>query len=494
MNEIALSILLLGCLCVALAVLLALAKTAAILGSWRLYRTSLHNPMVTGLSRLGTRNQYMPVVSIHIPISTEVPEAFRTTLEGVMQLDYPYYNVIVVINNNPIELEPQLTAELNEWVNQGKIVLYDIGDAQGFKAGALNYALDKTPEETEIIAIIDAGTQVYPSFLREAITGFKEPSVQMVQTHKSRHYSTLTSHFQKGILPTYRYFSSVYQPWLAAEGCALFDGNMGLIRKSVLIQLGGWDLSCVTEDTELSIRVLSVGGKSVYLDHVYGSSMPPSDFTAYRQQRYRWTFGNMQVLRRHCGLFTRRGNAMPLQMTWRLLASTSVWLNFSLIPYTILSLIAATAVALNKPLPFTDMLFYLGTIIVGCMFLPEASAYYFIVRKKAKTSWLVTTYGLVSHLSISFALASASMAGLVKSQGRFVSTSKGVQRRKQPSLATPLPETAIGLCLVMLSLVVLVQSPTGINTYAASFTLFSLAGFYLSTTLVFILSTFVPTG
>jgi cellulose synthase/poly-beta-1,6-N-acetylglucosamine synthase-like glycosyltransferase len=40
---------------------------------------------------------------------------------------------------------------------------------------------------------------------------------------------------------------------------------MGLIRRSVLDDIGGWDEWCITEDAEASLRILAAGYEGVYL-------------------------------------------------------------------------------------------------------------------------------------------------------------------------------------------------------------------------------------
>ena len=42
---------------------------------------------------------------------------------------------------------------------------------------------------------------------------------------------------------------------------------MGLIRKSVLQEIGGWSEWCITEDAEASLRVFKLGYKSLYYHH-----------------------------------------------------------------------------------------------------------------------------------------------------------------------------------------------------------------------------------
>ena len=74
---------------------------------------------------------------------------------------------------------------------------------------------------------------------------------------------------------------------------------MGLIRRSTLEEIGGWDEWCITEDAEISLRILNMGYNSVYVDESYGKGLMPLNFEGLKKQRFRWSFGGMQILRMH---------------------------------------------------------------------------------------------------------------------------------------------------------------------------------------------------
>ncbi|HCX68702.1 MAG TPA: hypothetical protein DHK64_14545, partial [Rhodobiaceae bacterium] len=45
----------------------------------------------------------------------------------------------------------------------------------GFKAGALNFGLEKTAEDAEIIAVIDSDYQIEPNWLKTLVPYFDKP-------------------------------------------------------------------------------------------------------------------------------------------------------------------------------------------------------------------------------------------------------------------------------------------------------------------------------
>ncbi|HEX9040981.1 MAG TPA: glycosyltransferase family 2 protein [Trebonia sp.] len=76
-------------------------------------------------------------------------------------------------------------------------------------------------------------------------------------------------------------------------------GTMGLIRRVALDELGGWDEWCITEDAEMSLRLLRAGWSGLHVDESGGHGIMPLTFEALKGQRYRWCFGGIQILRMH---------------------------------------------------------------------------------------------------------------------------------------------------------------------------------------------------
>ena len=58
---------------------------------------------------------------------------------------------------------------------------------------------------------------------------------------------------------SYDYFFTVSQPSRDERNAAIFGGTMGVIRRAALEAVDGWDEWCITEDAELSLRLLAAG-------------------------------------------------------------------------------------------------------------------------------------------------------------------------------------------------------------------------------------------
>src|SRR5204863_4398569 len=126
-----------------------------------------------------------------------------------------------------------------------------------------------------------------PDFLSELVPSVANPQVAFVQT--PQHYTdTNRDLFSKSTYHGYKYFFAVSMPSRNERNAIIFAGTMGLIRRSVLQEIGGWDEWCITEDAEASLRVLKRGYQSVYVNKAYGTGLMPYTFDGLKRQRFRW--------------------------------------------------------------------------------------------------------------------------------------------------------------------------------------------------------------
>ncbi len=249
------------------------------------------------LDRIEPIPGYTPMVSLHLPTYDEPPEVVIETLRALSVLDYPAYEVLVIDNNTPREESwrpiEKFCRELGPCFH-----FFHIENWPGYKAGALNFALAKTDPAAELIGVIDADYLVSADFVRELVPVFTDPQVAFIQAPQDyRDYKE--GSYSEAIYYNYEYFFEVPMPVRNERNAIIFAGTMGLMRKSVLQEIGGWDEVCITEDAEASLRILKRGYKALYYHRSMGRGLMPCTFDGLKKQRFRWCFGNIQILRKH---------------------------------------------------------------------------------------------------------------------------------------------------------------------------------------------------
>lgn len=247
---------------------------------------------------------FAPFVSIHVATHNEPPELVIETLESLQLMDYPAYEVIVLDNNTD---DPALWRPVEAFCERAGFRFVHLENWPGYKSGALNHGLEILDPRTEVIAIVDADFIVDREWLKETTGYFADPNTAIVQTSQGFRSEIDTGFFHRLAL-TYRAFDSLGLPSRNERNAIIFCGTMGMIRRSALLEAGGWGEWCVTEDAELSLRILARGYSATFVERIFGRGVMPLTFAALKSQRFRWCFGGIQLLRKHSRLLmTGRG-------------------------------------------------------------------------------------------------------------------------------------------------------------------------------------------
>ena len=102
------------------------------------------------------------------------------TLNGLAALNYANYEVLVIDNNNP---HPELwqPVEAHCAALGGKFRFFHLETHPGYKAGALNFALERTDPTAEFVAVVDSDYIVRADWLATLVPHFERPEVGIVQ-------------------------------------------------------------------------------------------------------------------------------------------------------------------------------------------------------------------------------------------------------------------------------------------------------------------------
>ena len=215
----------------------------------------------------------LPFVSLHVPAHNEPPDMVIDTLRSLLRLDYPRYEIIVIDDNTDDET---LWRPVEEWCARHQVTFAHLEDWPGYKSGALNYALAKlTDPQAEVIGVVDSDYQIERGFLRDCAAAFYDPWVGFIQCPQDYRDWEHAPYYRR-LYYSYKYFFAVSQPSRNEHDGAIFAGTMGLIRRVALEQLGGWDEWCITEDAELSLRLLRAGWHGL----ARGPDLRPRDHAA----------------------------------------------------------------------------------------------------------------------------------------------------------------------------------------------------------------------
>jgi cellulose synthase/poly-beta-1,6-N-acetylglucosamine synthase-like glycosyltransferase len=407
---------------------------------------------------------YMPKVSLHVPTYNEPPEVVEGTLQSLAQLDYPNFEVLVIDNNTPEESSWRPLEKICQKLGPRFRFLH-LEKWPGYKSGALNFAMTQTAPDAEIISIIDADYRLSPDFLKELAPFFMDPTVAFVQTPQDyRDYKGKP--YLEACHYGYKYFFEVSMPSRNEHNAIIFAGTMGLIRRSVLQEIGGWDEWCITEDAEASLRVLKRGYQSVYVKKTYGTGLMPFTFDGLKKQRFRWCFGGIQILKKHWeslmpwARWVDPDNRMTLAQRYYYLVGGLQWFNEPLnLCFTIFLITGALihfspGAGLIRPLT--------GPLIImpGIFLLVGIWRFLWVLRHTLHLTVKQAFLAMANFFSLSWTVTLACIQGLIQPKGVFMRTPKSQSKSDfVRAIRAAQWETAIGLTCIIFALAVNLFQP-----------------------------------
>jgi len=273
--------------------------------------------------------KHWPMLSVHVPICAEPPDLVKRTLRALHGLGNDRMEVIVVDNNTA---DPTLWRPIEELCRElgPSFRFFHLPCWPGYKAGALNFALARTAEDAVVISVIDSDYVVDAGFVDALIGHFADSDVGFAQAPQD-YRDWEGRYFTRMCYWEYWQFFAVSMRLRRRRNAILMHGTMVMIRKAALLQVGGWSEWCLTEDSELGLRLLAANYRGVYCSRTLGRGLVPFSNRDYRRQRERWVTGGMQTLRRHWRLFLPRHGSLTAKQKLHYLQGWAPWVRDGLL-------------------------------------------------------------------------------------------------------------------------------------------------------------------
>ena len=235
-------------------------------------------------------SENMPTLDILVAARDE-QNVITRLVERLFNLDYPAEKLkIYIIDDGSADDTPNILKKLSRKYEKLNIINRP-KNAGGGKSGALNHALKFISGEW--VFILDADAQLKNDTLLRVLSFAQNGSWSAVQLRKSvlnASKNFLTS--CQGIEMAMDAYFQVGR--LNSAGISELRGNGQLIRKDILLSCGSFNEDTVTDDLDLSVRlILSQFKIGIFWD-------PPvmeeavEDISALFRQRQRWAEGGLQ--------------------------------------------------------------------------------------------------------------------------------------------------------------------------------------------------------
>ena len=262
-----------------------------VLGGYGL-RTVLRGELKRGESTIAGSVDPQRLPSLDVVVAARDEEGVVTRLvERLRSLRYPGDRLSTwVIDDGSLDRTPQLLDQLAKQ-HPGLNVIHRPRNAGGGKSGALNTALAQL--RGEWLLVLDADAQLQDDLLERLVPYALDGGWSAVQLRKA--VVDADSNWLTRAQAMEMALDAVIQNGrLAGGGVAELRGNGQLIRRSVLEASGGFNEDTVTDDLDLSFRLLTHGALVGMLwdPPVQEEAVP--GLKALWKQRQRWAEGGLQ--------------------------------------------------------------------------------------------------------------------------------------------------------------------------------------------------------
>ena len=268
---------------------------------------------------------FTPPVTIIVPAYNEGP-VIQSAIRSLLDLDYPAYEILVIDDGSTDDTRAR-AAELEG--RYGGVSVRVVGKANAGKAAALNTGIALARHE--FVLCMDGDSRLARETLRRAARHFADARVGAVAGNvKVVNRNGLWTRLQALEYIEGLNMARRAQGFLRAVN--IIPGPIGLFRREALVGVGGYDTDTFAEDADLTLKILTAGWQVTYEDGAIAYTEAPEQLLDLIKQRYRWTRGILQALRKRSGwLLAPRGGAGVWLSLLAMLFEAIIWPVFNVL-------------------------------------------------------------------------------------------------------------------------------------------------------------------
>ena len=333
-------------------------------------------------------------------------EVIQDTIANVVQANYPseLLEVIVICSIDDVGTITRAQEKMAQLRRAGiknlRVVTYKSPPIN--KPHGLNIGLNNSRHE--VVTIFDAEDDIHPDIFNVVNTLMLTERISVIQcgvqlmNYHSRWYSALN------VLEYFFWFKSRLH-YHAQLGMTPLGGNTVFFARSVLQRVGGWDLTNLTEDADIGIRISCLGEpiRIVYDDRYVTREETPPTINHFIRQRTRWSQGFLQTMLKGDWkkLPTRGQRALALYTLGFPIIQTVMGLYFCLALVMMFAVKTQVFIAILLCLPFYLIAAHFTLSVIGLFEFTEAHG--------LKASWSMVGVMALSYLPYQWLLSYAAI-------------------------------------------------------------------------------------
>jgi poly-beta-1,6 N-acetyl-D-glucosamine synthase len=238
-------------------------------------------------------------VTVLIPAYNE-EKSIQATIESVLKSDYKNIVEIIAINDGSKDNTAEIIKRLSKKYSNVKL----LDKKNSGKADSINQALKIA--KGELVVILDADSYICKDAIRKMIGYFDEEKVASVTGRILVH--NRTSYIERLQAVEYAVIAFTRKLLEFIDGIWVTPGALSMYRKSALIKVGGFSTTNITEDVEITWRLIKNGYKIKMSLSAGTYTVVPTTLKKWYKQRIRWDIGGLQTIIAYRKEAVRRGS------------------------------------------------------------------------------------------------------------------------------------------------------------------------------------------
>ncbi|MBI2579432.1 MAG: glycosyltransferase [Candidatus Aenigmarchaeota archaeon] len=366
-----------------------------------------------------------PFATIQIPVFNEPVRTVKDTVKACKAQDYPKERYEIIVADDSTDTKKMKMLE--KLCRKEGVKFFHRDHRRGYKAGALNDVLGHS--KGEVLVLLDADDMPEKTFLSHSIEVLtSSDKIAFVQSRNAERNDGKNLVTSIGRMIRDLFFGSIMKS-KDMRKLSIFCGSSGVIKRSVVEEMGGWPEQTVTEDIDISTKIFAKGYVSKFINPVECKGLLPVSFSSLTGQTYRWAHGTTKTL------MLRWRNIMKIPGFWRksehFLSCATYVLGPSIL---IIDLVMAAHLLLKIPIfhmyePVGVWVFGVGLTLSSFFALLYVQFLDEKINMKRIFAYIFAMYGL----SVNFTLATIS--ALTGRKFAFFRTPKTAQKKDYSKIA-----------------------------------------------------------
>ena len=235
---------------------------------------------------------FNPRVTIIVPAYGE-EVTIATSIKSLV--NQTYKNLEILIMDDGSKDNTYKIAKKFEGYFNGKIIKV-LTKKNGGKSRALNFAIERC--SGELVMCVDADSKLEDDAVELMVRYFQDKEISAVagSVFVSNTNNILTK------LQALEYIEGLNmvrngQAWLKLVN--IIPGPIGMFRKSAIMEVGRYAHDTFAEDADLTLKLIERGHKIDFEPDAIAKTEAPDELLVLLKQRYRWTRGILQAIRKH---------------------------------------------------------------------------------------------------------------------------------------------------------------------------------------------------